>query len=487
VEADGTVTPNDISAGVGTFGLDDGLRSTAGWSETAPSLHGAGKRIAVIGSGISGLSAAWLLSRRHRVTLYESDSRPGGHSNTVTIPACAEAMEPVPVDTGFIVFNEDTYPNLTALFRHLEVPTIASEMSLAVSMDGGAFEYSGATLDGLLARRSNLLRPRFWSMLRDLARFYREAPEQALRPEWAVRSLAEYLAHGGYGKAFVADHLLPMCAAIWSAPPREMLDYPFQSFARFCANHGLLKFRGRPVWRTVAGGSTRYVRALLADAKLDLRLNSDIVAVDGDPLGLAPELIDSDGVRHPYDAVVLACHADQALRLLARPSPLQSWLLGAFRYQANRAILHGDPRLMPVSRRAWACWNVIETRDQTRPVTVSYWMNRLQRLALDRDVFVTLNPAADPRAESIHAAFEYTHPLFDGRAVAAQSQLWRLQGASGLWFCGAYFGAGFHEDGLQAGLAVAEALGGVRRPWQVPDESGRIRILPAPLHVPVAG
>jgi len=440
-----------------------------------------GKRIAVIGSGISGLSAAWLLSRRHRVTLFESDSRPGGHSNTVTLPkahALAGEGGAVSVDTGFIVFNEQTYPNLTALFQHLGVQTAATEMSLAVSMEGGTFEYSGSTLDGLLARRSNLLRPRFWSMLRDIVRFYREAPRQARRPEWAMRSLGEFLAHGGYGRAFVANHLLPMCAAIWSAPPRDMLDYPLGSFARFCANHGLLKFRGRPVWRTVAGGSTTYVRALLADMPIDLRLNSDIVAVEGDASDAGPEVIDSDGTRHRYDAVVLACHADQALQLLARRSALHNWLLGAFRYQANRAILHGDPRLMPVSRRAWSSWNVIETPDQSRPVTVSYWMNRLQGLAIDRDVFVTLNPAVEPRAGTVFAAFDYMHPLFDGRAVAAQSQLWRLQGDGGLWFCGAYFGAGFHEDGLQAGLAVAEALGGVRRPWQVPEESGRICLAP---------
>jgi predicted NAD/FAD-binding protein len=465
------VTLNDISAGASPFAPGHASRSTGG------------KRIAVIGSGNSGLSAAWLLARRHRVTLFESDSRPGGHSNTVTLP---KALGGTPVDTGFIVFNEQTYPNLTALFRHLGVATIPTEMSLAVSMGGGAFEYSGSTLGGLLARRSNLLRPRFWSMLRDIARFYREAPLQARQPEWAMRSLGEFLAHGGYGRAFVADHLLPMCAAIWSAPPRDMLDYPFESFARFCANHGLLKFRDRPTWRTVQGGSTRYVQAMLADAPIDLRLNSDIVAVEAGVAGAAPVLVDSDGTRHRYDAVVLACHADQALRLLAQRSAVQNWLLGAFRYQPNRAILHDDPRLMPVSRRAWSSWNVIETHDPSRPVTVSYWMNRLQQLDIDRDVFVTLNPAIEPRAGSVFAEFEYTHPMFDGRAVAAQSQLWQLQGEGGLWFCGAYFGAGFHEDGLQAGLAVAEALGGVRRPWNVPDESGRINILPAAACEPVA-
>jgi predicted NAD/FAD-binding protein len=430
----------------------------------------------VVGSGISGLSAAWLLSRHHRVTLFERDCRPGGHSNTVILP---KSMGGIPVDTGFIVFNEQTYPNLTALFRHLGVTTVATEMSLAVSMDAGAFEYSSSTLDGLLARRSKQLRPRFWSKLRDIARFYREAPQQARRPEWAMRTLGEFLAHGGYGKAFVADHLLPMCAAIWSAPPRDMLNYPFESFARFCANHGLLKFKDRPVWRTVAGGAASYVRALLADAAIELRLNSDIVAVEADPAGAAPALIDSGGACHRYDAVVLACHADQALRLLSRPTRHQAWLLGAFRYQANQATLHTDPRLMPVSRRVWSSWNVIDTPDRGRPVAVTYWMNRLQGLDIDRDVFVSLNPALEPRAENAIAAFDYMHPMFDGRAVAAQSQLWRLQGEGGLWFCGAFFGAGFHEDGLQAGLAVAEALGNVRRPWRVANESGRIHLLPA--------
>lgn len=468
------MTPTEVSTQTGTFGPGAGGGSTAGRTGNASRAFGAGKRIAVIGSGISGLSAAWLLSQRHRVTLYESDARPGGHSNTVTLPP---AMGGLPVDTGFIVFNEATYPNLTALFRHLGVATRATEMSLAVSMDGGAFEYSGSNLDGLLARRSNALRPRFWSMLRDIARFYREAPVQARRPEWATRSLGEFLHHGAYGKSFVANHLLPMCAAIWSAPPRAMLDYPFESFARFCANHGLLQFKDRPVWRTVAGGSIAYVRALLADAPLELRLNSDIVAIHGGPM---PELIDAAGHRHPYDGVVLACHADQALRLLARPSTLQSELLGAFRYQGNRAVLHGDPRLMPVSRRAWSSWNVIDTPDAGRPVAVTYWMNRLQHLDAAHDVFVSLNPNIEPRAESVVAAFDYAHPMFDSRAVAAQPRLWQLQGEGGLWFCGAYFGAGFHEDGLQAGLAVAEALGGVRRPWQVPDESGRIHVADAP-------
>jgi hypothetical protein len=449
--------------------------ASTGCSSTGPSGETGDpgiRRIAVIGSGISGLAAAWLLAKRHQVTLFEADSRPGGHSNTVNLPP---ALAGCPVDTGFIVYNEHTYPNLTALFRHLGVPTIASEMSFAVSLDGGGFEYSGSGWGGLLAQRRNLLRPRFWHMMRDVLRFYREAPELARRGGGQDgRSLGAVLSDRGYGASFIADHLLPMAAAIWSAPPQAMLDFPFQAFVRFFENHGLLKFRDRPLWRTVAGGSKVYVGAMLADAALELRLDCPVREIHGGPAG--PELVDATGARSRFDAIVMACHADQALAMLAQPNRLESDLLGCFRYQQNDAVLHTDESLMPLRRRVWSSWNVLQGRDAAAPIAVTYWMNRLQRLALDRDVFVTLNPVRAPRPDSVLARLRYSHPLFDGAAIAAQARLWELQGTGGLWYCGAYFGSGFHEDGLQAGLAVAEAIGGLRRPWTVPDESGRIRI-----------
>jgi predicted NAD/FAD-binding protein len=430
----------------------------------------------VVGSGISGLSAAWLLAQAHDVTLYEAEPRPGGHSNTVNLPA---SLAGVPVDTGFIVYNERTYPNLTALFRHLGVETQASEMSFAVSARRGAVEYSGSGLAGLFAQRRNLVRPRFWRMVQDVLRFYREAEALLASGIEDGRSLGAYLAAGGYGEAFIAEHLLPMGAAIWSCPPEAMRDFPIDAFLRFFRNHGLLQIKDRPLWRTVSGGSRNYVAALLG-AGITRRFGCPVVAVRRGPLG--PEVFDGAGAARSYDHVVLATHSDQALRLLAQPTAQERALLGDIRYQRNTAVLHTDPALMPRRRRAWSSWNVTDTERADRPVAVTYWMNRLQRLPIDRDVFVTLNPRLEPRPALNIATFDYAHPLFDAAALRAQRSLWNLQGQGGVWFCGAYFGSGFHEDGLQAGLAVAEAIGGVRRPWSVADESGRIHL--GPVDVP---
>lgn len=423
-------------------------------------------RIAVVGSGISGLSAAWLLSMRHDVSLFEADGRLGGHSNT-------RDAHGVPVDTGFIIYNEVTYPNLTALFRHLGVETKPSEMSFSVSLDAGRLEYSGTGLAGLLAQPANMARPRFWRMLRELLRFYREAPYDVARI--GEISLADYLDAKGYGTAFRHDHLYPMAAAIWSTPAAEVGNYPAAAFIRFCENHGLLKLAGRPIWRTVKGGSREYVGRLASRFAGRTLLGRGICSVvrHAD----AVRLTDSDGVEHRFDHVVLATHADQALRLLADASPDEHRLLGSFGYSRNEAVLHSDERLMPRRRRAWSSWNYLaDTRNETRRLSVTYWMNRLQSLPEERPLFVTLNPAAEPEADKVLHREIYEHPVFDAAAMRAQQELWSLQGVRNTWFCGAYFGAGFHEDGLQAGLATAEALGGVRRPWNVEDESGRIHL-----------
>lgn len=429
------------------------------------------KNIAIIGTGISGMSAAWLLSQAHNVTVYESDRRLGGHSNTVDVPS---AKGPIAVDTGFIVYNEVTYPNLTALFDHLAVPTKPSKMSFAVSLADGDLEYSGS-LAGLFAEKRNMLRPRFWSMLCDLQRFYREAPRDLAMLEEFHITLGDYLDAGAYGPAFRHDHLLPMAASIWSAPPSTILDYPAAAFIRFQDSHGLLRLRNRPQWRTVTGGSRTYVEKLTQRYADRIRRSAAVVAVHRSADRVAVR--DCTGGVDSFDDVVIATHADQALALLDNASPDEHRVLGAFSYSRNDAVLHSDAGLMPRRRAVWSSWNHIGHHcsggGQDTPA-VSYWMNSLQGIPHDTPLFLTLNPPRQPR----HAWHRevYHHPLFDSAAIMAQRRLWSLQGAGAVWYAGAYFGAGFHEDGLQAGLAVAEALGGVRRPWAVANESGRITI-----------
>jgi predicted NAD/FAD-binding protein len=437
-------------------------------------LANGGRRrtIAVVGTGISGLSAAWLLAKGHDVTVYEADERIGGHSNTVEI---AVDGRPIAVDTGFIVYNEPCYPNLTALFDHLGVETAATDMSFAVSIDRGRLEYAGSDLAGLLAQPSNLLKPRFWSMVADLLRFYREAPRD-LQTMGDV-SLADYLDANRYGRAFREDHLYPMAAAIWSTPSAEVGDYPAAAFVRFCENHGLLRLTGRPVWRTVKGGSREYVARLTASFRDRILTATPVVAIRRDVDGV--EVVDARGGRRRFDDVVIATHADRALALLADPSPEERRLLGAFRYSRNEAVLHSDPDAMPRRRAAWASWNYLsDVREGDRALSVTYWMNRLQPLGDAPPLFVTLNPVREPDPARVHARIAYDHPLFDAATGRAQPELWSLQGVNRTWFCGAHFGAGFHEDGLQAGLAVAEDLGGLARPWSVANDSARIHRRP---------
>lgn len=442
--------------------MDSGFRSSA---------HNGRRKIAVVGSGISGLSAAWLLSRTADVVLFETDSRAGGHANTVI---ARTAGREIAVDTGFIVYNDRNYPNLVALFDHLSVPTLPSSMSFSASLDSGRFEYSGSGLGGLLGQPINAVRPRFWRMVSDILRFYKEAPELLGRPELEAVSLGDYLARSGYGASFVEDHLLPMGAAIWSTTASEMRLYPLHAFIRFFANHGLLQLKDRPRWRTVAGGSREYVKRLLADFRGEVRLESPVISVRRLTIGV--EVVDAAGKADRFDDVVIATHADQALGLLSDADNGEREVLGAFEYTPNVAVLHSDVGLMPKRRKVWSSWNYIADADRSgkSALCVTYWMNHLQSLDPAAPLFVTLNPCRTVDEKKIISVFDYTHPLFDLKAIAAQRRLWSLQGRRNTWFCGAYFGSGFHEDGLQAGLAVAEALGGVRRPWTVADESGRI-------------
>jgi predicted NAD/FAD-binding protein len=419
------------------------------------------------------MSAAWLLSQHHKVTVFEREGRIGGHTNTVEADGLAG---PVPVDTGFIVYNEETYPNLVALFRHLEVPTKPSDMSFAVSTDGGALEYAGTDLRGLFAQKTNAFRPGFWRMLRDIRRFYTEAPRLLEDDTADALTLGAYLDENGYSEAFLRHHLLPMAAAIWSAPADSMRGHPVREFIRFFENHGLLKFSDRPQWRTVAGGSREYVRRLTAAYADRIVLNAGARTITRRPGSVTIE--DDRGITQAFDHVVIAAHADQALAMLDDPSVDERRLLGAITYHRNQAVLHSDPDLMPRRPAAWASWNYLSRTqdDGSAAVCVTYWMNNLQGIDRSIPLFVTLNPNRPIRDEHVIRSFIYEHPYFDTAAVHAQRQLWDLQGMRNTWFCGSYFGAGFHEDALQAGLAVAEELGGLRRPWSVAGESDRIHL-----------
>lgn len=414
-------------------------------------------KIAVVGAGISGLASAWLLNQRHEVTLFEAGDYIGGHTHTVDVALDGSTF---PVDTGFLVFNHRTYPNLTALFRELQIDTVASDMSFAVSMAEPDLEWAGSSLATLFAQKRNLSRPGFWRMLQDTLRFNRATA--AALPEV---SLGDYLTRERYSTEFRDWYLLPMAAAIWSCPAQAMLDYPLTTFVRFARNHGLLQIFDRPQWRTVKGGGREYVDRIVAELD-DVRLATPVKSVlrdaDGVWLGLP------GGNCERFDEVVLACHSDQALGLLgAAASKAERRILGAIRYQPNRAVLHTDRRLLPRDDRVWSAWNYMAGAQSggAQPVSVSYLINQLQPLPTQTPVIVSLNPHIEPDPATVIGDWDYDHPLFDQAAIGAQAQLGVIQGVERLWFCGAWGGYGFHEDGLASALAVANRLG-CTAPWQ---------------------
>ncbi len=432
--------------------------------------------IAVIGSGIAGLSCAWRLrggSLGHaaprpagpapRVTLYEANDYAGGHTHTVDIDVDGVRH---PVDTGFLVFNRRTYPTLVALFDALGVETAASEMSFSVRATrprGRPLEWAGTDLNSVFVQRRNAASPAFLRMLADIVRFNREAKALASEasPALATWTLGEYLDAHRYSIAFRDWYLLPMAAAIWSCSTAQMRDFPLATFVRFCANHGLLQVADRPQWYSVVGGARRYVERLVATLD-DVRLASAAasvtrVVVDG---RRKIAVRDAHGTTH-YDHVVLACHSDQSMALLDDLRADEREVLGAIRYQPNRAVLHTDAAVLPARRGAWAAWNY--ERDARAPadgggVCVHYLLNKLQRLPFARPVVVSLNPLAPPDPSTVLAEFDYAHPLFDARAIRAQTRLPDVQGRGNVWFCGAWTGFGFHEDGLKSGLAIADAI-----------------------------
>ncbi|MEY2776482.1 MAG: hypothetical protein RLY30_580 [Pseudomonadota bacterium] len=423
--------------------------------------------VVVIGSGISGLSSAWHLRDAARITVLEAEPRLGGHTHTRLITLDGRQG---PVDTGFIVFNDRTYPELLAWFETLGVPSHPADMSLSVSADHGRLEWCGRNLRTVFAQAKNLASPQFWRMLADIIRFNREATSLLLRSEQGQpdsRSLGEVLDALALSPAFESLYLLPMAGAIWSCPLSQMRAMPFASFARFCVNHGLLQIFNRPQWRSVQGGSARYIQQMQAalreqGANVEFKTHHEVQLVRPAATDVPAQIQGWDALKGAAfqleaDAVILAGHTDQSAQLLeASGHPAASWLQG-FRYQRNTAYLHTDIRLMPQSRAAWAAWNV-RADEPGANVSVTYWMNQLQDLVFQRPVLVSLNPSRPPEAQAVLEQIEYSHPVFDQAAQSSVRAISALQGEGQLWFAGAWTGYGFHEDGFRSGRVAAQGL-----------------------------
>ena len=433
-------------------------------------MNAARRRVAVVGSGISGLSAAWSLADDAEVVLFEADSHFGGHAHTVDLTLDGVRHG---VDTGFLVFNHATYPNLVRLFGDLQVDTAASDMSFSVQVPEAGLEWSGSNLDSVFAQRGNLFRPRFLRMLRDLMRFNRITTSIAERNEEGSlqQPIGDFLAEHRFSDSFRDWYLLPMLGCIWSCPTDQMLRFPVATMIRFCHNHGLIRVSDRPQWYTVRGGSRHYVQRMLARIP-DARLNTPVRCVRRVPPDSASAgvWVDTDHGSEHFDDVVLAGHSDQSLALLgAQASADERALLGAIGYHRNRAVLHTDASVLPRRPKAWAAWNYVRSpvhAQEQSAVCLHYLINRLQPLPWQQPVVVSLNPTREPAAHTVHGEFDYAHPVFDAAAIAAQARLPEIQGQSHVWFAGAWTRYGFHEDGLRSGLAVADAL---RARWAAAD------------------
>lgn len=410
-------------------------------------------KVAIVGTGVSGLVAAYLLRRDHELTIFEADARIGGHTHTVLVD---RPGGPLPVDTGFIVYNEPCYPNFTRLLAQLGVATQPSDMSFSVQCAATGLEYNGTSLDGLFAQRRNLLRPGFFLLLRDIARFYRDARALLAGDDDAL-TVDQMVAQQGYSQAFVRQHLVPMGAAIWSADPRSFGSFPARYLAGFLNNHGMLNLYERPRWRTISGGSRQYVDKITADFCDRIRLKTPVESVRRfeDRVEVTPR----GGATERFDELILAVHSDQALALLADPSPTERDILGVMAYQPNETVLHTDDRLLPRSRRARASWNYFVPREGATAATVTYHMNRLQSLATQEDYCVTLNRTAEIDRGKIIRTQTYHHPVYSTRSIAAQKRWAEISGVRRTHYCGAYWGYGFHEDGVRTALAVGRAFG----------------------------
>lgn len=417
-------------------------------------------KIAVIGAGISGMSAAYFLSQKHDVSVFEKESYVGGHSRTLTFQ---EDLNKVSVDTGFIVFNQKNYPNLSALFRHLEVPTIKSNMSFGVSINNAWLEYGTMKLSNLFSQKRNFLRPSYYRMLQDVLKFNKKAlPYIGSQNYKTIGDLIEDLKLGDWFKNY---YLLPMSGAIWSTPVEDMLNFPAETLVRFFHNHGLLSVDGQPQWYTVKGGSKEYVTRLTSKIKKNIRTNLAVSSVTRDKNSAT--VTDSNGGKHQFDAIIFACHSDQALALIDKPSKEEKSVLGRIQYKPNSVILHQDSSFMPKRKSAWSSWVYLSnsSKDKTNKMSLTYWMNSLQSLQSKKPVLVTLNPSVKPKEELIINEHIFDHPQFNQDAIAAQKDIPSIQGVDKFWFCGAWQRYGFHEDGLSSAIKVVKDFG-VKLPWE---------------------
>ena len=421
-------------------------------------------RVAIIGSGISGLVCAYFLNKDYDIKFYEKNDYIGGHSNTVDVNYEGKKIA---VDTGFIVFNHQTYPNLKAFFELLDVAYEKSQMSFAVKIDNSKIEYAGTNLNAVFAQRKNLLNPRFIKMLMDIMRFNKMAQNLLNQERDLDYSMINFLRDLKVGKYFRDYYLLPMASAIWSTPLDKINDYPATSFVRFFKNHGLLTVSDQPQWLTVSGGSRQYVKKVCAEFNDKISLNNAVQNIYQN--AEKKWVVESQKSTEIFDKIVVATHADQALNFLKNPTQKQTEILSSFTYQKNLAVLHKDCAVMPKAKKAWASWvyshNSLAKNLAKNNLSVSYWMNNLQNINQSYPLFVTLNPNIEINPKNIFAQFEYEHPIFDAKAVKAQARIDEIQGQDEIYFCGAYQSFGFHEDGISSALRVLNKMQ-IKAPWQ---------------------
>ncbi len=419
------------------------------------------KKIAIIGSGIAGLSSAWLLSKKFDVTIFEANNYPGGHANTVSIPVNDELID---VDVGFIVHNNINYPNFVKLLKHFHIPTKKSSMSFSVSINNGQYEYASFLPFGPFVQISNLYRERFIRMLIEIPKFYKFANNFDFKRCNNKLTVENFLNVGGFSRYYTYDHLLPMASAIWSQPISKILDFDAETFIEFYKNHGLLRFRDRPKWKTIDGGSKTYINKVLSDFDGKLYLSSPVSRVSREDGIIKLECLEN---KFSFDHVVFAIQPKNIIKILDSTTDIETKILDIFKSEDNDCYLHSDVSLMPKRKRSWSSWNYISNDKmdyKNKKVFVSYWLNKLQNINVRKNLFLSLNPPCKPEAGKIYCKFNYLHPIFNTNTIQAQKQIQSIQGLNNTWYCGAWKGFGFHEDGLNSGIYVAEKLG-CKVPW----------------------